>query len=158
MFNILLPFWAKYAAGAVLIVSVWGHGYVTGLSSASEKAIALNTDRVILQTKVTTKVITKYIKQKEATRKITEEIKQDAQNFTIKFPSIGDANNEFVWLYDKSIENTIPALPSGELGDSSGISYSQVLNTSIHNNSVGKEWKERALLCEAWAKEQEEVK
>jgi hypothetical protein len=32
------------------------------------------------------------------------------------------------------------------------------LEASVNNNIAGRQWKERALTCEAWTKEQEELK
>lgn len=148
---------AKYVVGGLLIASVWVHGYVQGLQHAVETAPQAMIDQVVVVNKVTEKVITKYIKQKEKQRKIDEEIKNEGESFPIKYPDAGFANNEFVWLYDASVKGAFPPLPSGELGDSSGVPYSEVLDTSIHNHIVGRQWKERALMCEEWAKEQEEA-
>jgi hypothetical protein len=147
----------KYVAVGALVATVWVHGYVQGLQHAVENAPVDMSARIIVQNKITEKVITKYIKQKEVKNKVNEEIKHEGQGFAIKYPDIGYANNEFVWLYNNSILSTISPLPEGELGDSSGVPYSEVLNTSIHNNIVGIDWKDRALACEQWTEEQEKA-
>lgn len=154
--NYLTSNLVKYIAGVALIGAVWVHGYVQGLQHAVETAPQAMIDQVVVVNKVTEKVITKYVKQKEKQRKVDEEIKDEGKSFPIKYPDAGFANNEFVWLYDASVKGSFPPLPSGELGDSSGVPYSEVLSTSQHNHTVGREWKERALACEQWTKEVEQ--
>jgi hypothetical protein len=146
----------KYVAVGALVAAVWVHGYVQGLQHAVEQNPVEFSSKVIVLNKVTEKVVTKYIKQKEVQKKVDEEIKQDGQSFAIKYPDVGFANNEFVWVYDNSVTGSISPLPSGELGDSSGVTYSEVLSASIHNHIVARQWKERALLCEQWTQEVEQ--
>lgn len=154
--NFVIPPYAKYIALVVFVIALWGHGYVKGLQHAVEEAPQQAFDSVVVLNKVTERVVTKYIKQKEKQRKVDEEIKHEGNSFPIKYPDAGFANNEFVWLYDASVKGAFPPLPSGELGDSSGVPYSEVLSTSQHNHTVGREWKERALACEQWTKEVEQ--
>lgn len=156
--NILLPPWAKYVAIAVLITAVWGHGFVKGIERSNDKAVAQDVRVIYKQGKVTEKVITVY-KDKVVKQKLTDvEIKDAVKKYQANYPNDGYSfNNEYVWLHDNSIKGSISPLPNGELGDSSGISVSQALSISVHNNTVGREWKERALTCEKWTKEQEEL-
>lgn len=155
--NFIIPPWAKYVAMGVLVVAVWGHGYVKGIERTNERAIVQDVKLVYKQGKVTEKVV-KIYRDKIVKQKLTDsEIKDAVKQYQNKYPSDGYSfNNEYVWLHDNSIKGSISPLPSGNLGDSSGISVSEALSVSIHNNTVGRQWKERALTCEGWAKQQEE--
>jgi hypothetical protein len=154
--NVVLPPFAKWAALAALTVAIWGYGYVNGIERTNDRIVEKDVKIIYKQGKITTKVITKYIKEKQKQAVIDKEIKQDGQSFAIKYPDgVSPFNNEYVWLYDNSVKGSISPLPSGNPGDSSGVTVSESLSVGIHNNTVARQWKERALTCELWAQEQE---
>lgn len=156
--NLVLPFWAKYVAGAVLIAAVFGFGYVKGIERVYDKQQVADTKIIVTQGKVTTKVITKYIKVKEKQDPIDKEIVNEGQAYAIDFPSdTYSFNNWYVRLHDSSVTGSVPPLSSGDDTDPSGISVAKQLNVAINNNIAGRQWKERALTCEEWAKEQEDL-
>lgn len=156
--NLVLPSWSKYVAYAVLITATWGHGYVKGINHAANKAVAQDTRIIIKQGKVTTKVITKYIKIKEKQTKLDGEIKNDGTSYAINFSDDPYRfNNEYVRVFDNSVTG-IPSLPSGNPGDPTDVTVSRQLSVSVNNNIVARYWKHRAEFCEEWAKEQESVK
>lgn len=155
--NIILPPWVKYVAIAFAAVAIWGHGYTTGLTKAYNE-VAHETTRVIYkQGKVTTKVITKYIKQAKDLEKTAKEVKQEGQAYAIQFSNDSyTVNNYFVRVFNKSIESDFPSLSYGADADPSGVAISEVLEASVNNNTAGKIWELRAKSCEEWAAKQEE--
>lgn len=155
--NVILPSWVGYGAVVVLGVVLWGHGYVKGQANVYEKSLNESVRVVTLQGKTTQKVITKYIKQQEKQKPIEEQIKNEGQSYSIKFPDGYTFNNEYVRLYNQSVTGELSPLPSGNPEDSSGVTPATSLEVGINNNQVAREWKERALTCELWAKEQEEA-
>lgn len=154
--NFVVPVWLKYVVISVLLVTVWGHGYTKGQANVYEKQLDSTAKLVYIQGKTTTKVITKYIKQKEKQAPIEEQIKKEGQSYAIQFPNDYTFNNEYVRLFNQSVTGNLSTLPSGEPSQSSGVTVSRQLDVSINNNTVAREWKERALTCELWAKTQEE--
>jgi hypothetical protein len=157
--NVVLPFWAKYVAGAVLVVAVFSFGYVKGIERVYDKQQVGETKIIVKQGKVTTRIITKYIKEKEKQNPKDEEIKHEGQSYAIKFPADDyHFNNWYVRLHDSSITGSLSTLSSGSDADPSGVSVARQLEVAINNNIAGRQWKERALTCEEWALEQEEVK
>jgi hypothetical protein len=155
--NFVLPVWAKYVAGALLVAAVWGHGYTKGMERAYNTQLNEVTKIVYKQGKTTTKVVTKYIKQATEVEKKAEEIKHEGQAYPIKFPDDDYVfNNYFVRVFNESIGKSFPSLSSGADADPSGVGVSEVLDVSINNNTAGLIWELRAKSCEEWAKKQEE--
>lgn len=155
--NIIIPWYAKYIVAGLFVLAVFGFGYVQGLEKGSEKAALVDTKIIVKQGKITTNTVVKYITKREKEKKVEEIATNEGKAYAIKFPDSYHFNNEFVRLYDQSIKGPIPPLPSGEAGNSSGITVPEVLAVSINNHIVAKQWKERAELCEGWALEQEEA-
>jgi hypothetical protein len=155
--NAVLPSWVGYGAVVLLGVVLWGHGYTKGQANVYEKQATATAKVILLQGKTTTKVITKYIKQQEKQKPIEEQIKNEGQAYAIKFPDNYTFNNEYVRLYNQSVTGELSSLPSGNPEDSSGVTPATSLEVGINNNQVARDWKDRALTCELWAKEQEEA-
>jgi hypothetical protein len=155
--NFIIPPWAKYVAGAFLVAAVWGHGYVKGLDHNVANQVQAGQKLVFKQGKVTTKIITKYVKIQNDIKEKGDELKQEGQSYAIKFPNDKYVfNNEFVRLYDNSLGFVSP-LSSGESSNPSGVEVPQLLSSSINNNTAGLLWEQRAKTCEAWAQEQEKA-
>jgi hypothetical protein len=155
--NFVLPFWAKYVAIAVLATVIYGWGYTNGLQKVYKEQANVVPQIVFKQGKVTTKVVTKYIKIREKQEKIDKEIRNEGNSYAIRFPTDSYTfNNEFVRLHDNSVTGRISTLSSGESAADSGVSVSEALSVVVDNNIVGRQWKQRALQCEEWAKVQEE--
>lgn len=153
-----LPFWSKYVAYGVLAVSLFGYGYIKGQANVYDNLVDNTAKVIIKQGKVTTKIITKYIKVKEKQKPIEEEIKHEGQAYTIDFGDSGHFfNNRYVRLHDASVEGSVPPLSSGDDREASRVSEARQLEIAIHNNIVGRKWKLLAETCENWAKEQEEL-
>lgn len=156
--NYVVPVWLKYVVVAVLLTVVWGHGYVKGQANAYNSVANATSKVVMLQGKVTTKVITKYIKQKAKQAPVEEQIKKEGQSYAIQFPNdTYTFNNEYVRLFNQSVTGSISSLSSGTDGESSGVTIADSLEVGINNNTVARQWKDRALTCEGWAKAQEEA-
>lgn len=156
--NLVLPSYLKYVAYGALAVATFAFGYVKGQAHVYEKGITESVRIVTLQGKTTQKVITKYIKQKEKQDKIDENIKHEGQSYAIRFPNDDyHFNNFYVRMHDASVKGDVPSLSSGDLADPSGVSVSRHLEVSLHNNIVGRQWKDRAQLCEDWALAQEKL-
>lgn len=155
--NLILPSYIKYIAYGALAVATFSYGYIKGQSNAFDNQVTTSEKVIIKQGKVTTKIITKYIKVKEEQDKTDEEIKNEGQAYGIKFPSDYYFNNEYVRLHDSSVTGKLSTLSSGDAGQTSGVSVARQLEVAINNNIAGRQWKERAQLCEEWAKEQEEL-
>lgn len=156
--NLILPSYLKYVAYGALAVATFSYGYIKGQANAFNEQSVVDSRVVVLQGKTTTKYITKYIKVKAEQDKKDEVIKHEGQSYAIKFPS--DAytfNNWYVGVHDASVTGKIPTLSSGDITNSSGISVARQLEVAVNNNVAGRQWKERALLCETWAREQEEI-
>jgi len=155
--NFVLPFWVKYVAIAVLATVIYGWGYTNGLQKVYKEQANAVPQIVYKQGKVTTKVITKYIKIKEKQDKIDKEIRNEGNSYAIRFPDDSYTfNNEFVRLYDNSITGSVSTLSSREPAGDSGVSVSEAVPVMVENNIIGRQWKQRALQCEEWAKTQEE--
>jgi hypothetical protein len=153
-----LPPYSKYIVYAILAVSLFSYGYIKGQANVYEKGLSETVKIVTLQGKTTQKVITKYIKIKAEEDKKNKEITHEGQSYDIKFPNDDYVfNNFYVRMHDASITGEIPTLSSGDLRDPSGVSVARTLEVAIHNNIVGNQWKDRALLCESWTKAQEEI-
>jgi hypothetical protein len=160
MTNLILPSWAKYVAYATLLTalfgSVWGHGFVKGIERTNDKQLKADFKIIKVQGKVTQKMVADYVKKHTKQKKVNEEIKNEGQGYAIQFPDDGYTfNNEYVRLYNNSVTGTISSLSSGNPGDSSGVTPSDSLEVGIHNNTVARQWQERALMCEGWAEAQE---
>ena len=153
--NIVLPTWARYVAYALLIAVVWGHGYTKGIEHVYKSQSTATEKLVFVQGKVTTKIITKYIKQKENQEVVDNKIKEEGNGYAIKFPNdTYHFNNEYVRVFDESVTG-VSTLPSRESGNPSSVTVPQQLDVSINNNKVARYWKERAETCEAWTQQQE---
>ena len=154
--SVVLPVWLKPVLYLSAVMLIWFHGYVTGLQHAY-KAEAIEVPKIIYkQGQVTTKVITKYIKIKEKQQVVNKEIKDEGDAYAIKFTNDSyHFNNEFVRLFDASVEGSVPPLSSGEPGDSTTVTVPEVLKASINNNAVAHYWETRAEACEEWAATQE---
>ena len=156
--NLIFPPYVKYAAYALLAVAVFTYGYVKGQAHAYDKQLNAQVEVVTVQGKTTTKVITKYVKQREK-----QEIKEkEITNESIKYaenPPADDytLNHGFVGVYDGAVTGVLPSLPSGEYTNPSGIEVSEALPLFVENVQIARQWRDRALLCEAWAKAQEEA-
>jgi hypothetical protein len=155
--NFVLPPWAKYATAVALVAVVWGHGYVKGIERTNDRIAVADTKIIYKQGKVTTKVITKYVKVKEKQEKVEEQIKNEGQSYAIKFPDNYNFNNEYVRLFNMSVTGEVSTLPKGTGGEASGVTPATQLDVSIHNHKVARDWKRVAETCEAWVKEQEEL-
>ena len=154
--SLVVPPWVKWVAAAALVASVYGYGYIKGLDHGYQQVVLHDTKLIVKAGKVTTKIVTKYIKQKEVQDKIDETIKQEGSSYAIQFPDGYKFNNEYVRLFNGSVLGTLSPLPSGDPSEASTVSVPEELAVSINNNVAGRQWKERALTCESWAKEQEE--
>lgn len=156
--NFVLPSYAKYVAYGALTLAAFGYGFVKGQQNVYERGLNVVHQLHLVQGKTTTKVITKYIKAKEKQDKVDTEIKHEGQSYAIKFPNDNYVfNNFYVRMHDASVEGNVPSLSSGDLAEPSGVDVSRHLEVSIHNNIVARQWRDRALLCETWAKEQEKL-
>jgi hypothetical protein len=158
MLNYVIPAWGKWLAVSVLVVAVWGHGYVRGIHHAYGK-VATATEKIIYkQGKVTTKVITKYIKVAEKIKESGDESIKAGQSYDIKFPNDDYIFNKyFVSVYNSAITGDVSSLPERDAGDPSGVSVAQALDTSVNNIIAGRMWQNRALACEEWTEEQESL-
>lgn len=153
----VVPLWVKIAAVAALAASLIGFGFVKGMEHVYKNQAKEVPKIVYVQGKVTTKVVTKYVKQAQTIQKQGEELKKEGQSYAIKFPSDDYIfNNYYVWLYDGSLTGSVPPLSSGESANPSGITVSEALAVSIVNNTAARMWKNRALACEEWTQKQEE--
>ena len=155
--GLVLPPYVTYLAYALLGFSLFVYGYVKGQSTAYEKQLSAQVETVVLQGKTTTKVITKYIKAKEKQEPKEKEI----TNESIKYAESPNANtsildNTFIRVYDGAVTGSLPPLPSGESGNTTGVEVSQALPLFVENVQIARQWRDRALLCEAWVKYQEE--
>jgi hypothetical protein len=156
--SVVLPSYAKWVALALLTLAVWGHGYVNGIERTNDRLVMQDVKIITKQGKTTEKIVKVYVERKTKQAKVDKEIKNEGTSYAIKYPDDGYRfNNEYVWLHDSAIKGTLSPLPSGELGDSSGVTVPETLSVSIHNLTVARQWKERALTCEAWTKEQEQL-
>lgn len=152
--NLIFPPYVKWVAYGLLAISIFTYGYIQGI----EDRVDAQVNTVYVQGKTTTKVITKYIKQKEKQQLVDKEIKDASHEYATQFADDGyKLNNTFVGVHDAAVQGKLPTLPSGNAGESSGISVSESLPVFVENLQIGKQWKERALLCESWVKEQEEL-
>lgn len=156
--NVILPVWVKPVAYAVAAVALVGFGYTKGIEHVYKGQRAATTQLVYKQGKVTTKVVTKYVKVAEKIKSQGEDLKKEGQGYAIKFPSDNYIfNNYYVRLYDSSITGSVPALSGGDTAEPSGVSVSESLSVSLINNVAGRMWKNRALACEEWAEQQEKA-
>lgn len=156
--NFIIPWWVKYVAMAIAALALVSFGYIKGIDHEVNQQNKEVAKVVYLQGKVTTKVITKYIKQEQKIKEQGDKLKQEGQSYAIQFPNDHYIfNNYFVSLYDSSITDSIPSLSEGNSSEPSGVGVSQVLQSAINNNTAGRLWEQRAKSCEEWVKNQEEL-
>lgn len=153
-----LPTWGKWIAILGLTVAAFLFGMLQGVERTNDRQREVETKIIYKQGEVTERIVTEYIYLQQKQEVEDVKIKEAGEAYEITFPDNDfHFNNEFVRLFDASVTGTLSPLSSGEPEENSSVKVSEVLEISIHNNSVARAWELRAHECEAWAKEQEEA-
>lgn len=162
----LIPTPYKYLAYGLLLLSLLTTVYIKGMSHvqdqwnrAIEKENLAILKKVVLQEKITTKIVTEYVDRvkvvKEKGQTITKEI---PVYVTSKNDSQCIINNGFIRLHDAAAKNTIPD-PTGIINEAaSTFKLSRVLGTVTGNYQICHENSEQLKSLQQWVREQSELK
>lgn len=109
--NILIPPWAKYLVAGLLVIAVWGHGYVKGVEKAYTKVLKETIIVYKNNQKLTDKVIKKEVPKAQALKQQGEKLKKEGQSYEIQFPNDSYTfNDEFVRLFNNSLDTDVSSL------------------------------------------------
>lgn len=162
----LIPIPYKYAAYGLLLLALLSTVYIKGMAHvqdlwnrAIEKENLAILKRVVLQEKITTKVVTEYVDRIKVIKEKSETITKEIPIYvTAKNDSQCIINNGFVWLHDAAAQNTIPDTARTFNETASNFKLSGVIRTVKQNYQICNENAEQLISLQQWVKEQYELK
>lgn len=157
-------FLAKWGVIALLAIGVWLHGWVKGNAHGTEKLTdhigkqALEAVRIAkAREKVTTEVVTKYVRVRGATEVVTKTVEKEVIRYAEANPGYClDA----AWrgLHDDAAANRVPGTGLKPDGASGAPKAAEAIETVTENYSACHRTADRLDALQAWIKKQQEIK
>lgn len=162
----VIPWWGRWAALAVLALALVAFGYVKGNAHGSQKLLdyqqaqAKEGNRIAkVRTKITERVLTKYLTvTMPQTQAIANSIEREVGNYENAKLDTCILSTGATRLHDAAAANRLPDAARAADGTASGIETSTLVKTATENYATCHAIRDRLIGLQTWIGEQARVK